>query len=86
MRGGNEREGDLKSLCLFPILMGIGHLPPAIGALQTVGGKSQNEIALLVMMASTTVMVDCKSSLTTRCRLCHPYGRPEADKQNSSAR
>lgn len=60
MRGGSERAGNLKSLCLLPTLMGLGHLPPAIGAMRAVGGTSQNDMALLVMVASTSGMVDGK--------------------------
>lgn len=61
MQAGSERNGDLKSLGLLPMVTGIGHLLPAIGALQAVGGMCKEEIALLVMVASTTVLVDCKS-------------------------
>jgi hypothetical protein len=66
MRRGSQRERSLISLCVIPTLMGIGHLPPAIGALWAARGTFENEMALLAMIASTAGIVDGKQSLGFR--------------------
>ncbi|KAK2768267.1 hypothetical protein FQN54_000119 [Arachnomyces sp. PD_36] len=94
MKGAREREGDFKSLCLIPTLMGIGHLPPAIGAVLAVGGTVPNEKALLLMVASTSAMVDGTTTemdmalmgnhIGERCRYIDVYvWPPDSDKDSS---
>lgn len=48
-------------LVVIPLLMGLGHLAPAIGAIRTATGTYQFPIALLGMIAIGAALVDCKS-------------------------
>lgn len=51
---------NLQRLVVMPVLMGIGHLAPAIGAIHTVTGTYQFPGALLGMIATGAALVDCK--------------------------
>lgn len=53
-------------LVVIPVLMGLGHLAPAIGAIRTVTGTYQFPSALLGMIAAGAALVDCKSILIRR--------------------
>lgn len=49
------------NLFLIPLLMGLGHLAPAIGAIRVATGTYQFPIALFGMIATGAAPVDCKS-------------------------
>lgn len=57
---GDSRGDVLHSLGITPLLMGLGHLPPAIGAIHASTTSYQFPIALLVMIVATTGLVDCR--------------------------
>ena len=53
--GGNT----IFSLGVLPVLMGLGHLAPAIGAIHTATGTYQYPGALLGMIGTAAALVDC---------------------------
>ena len=44
----------------MPILMGLGHLIPAIGAIHTATGSYQFPSAVLGMIGTAAALVDCR--------------------------
>lgn len=50
----------LFSLGVMPVLMGLGHLAPAIGAIHSATRSYQYPIALLGMIGTAAALVDCK--------------------------
>ena len=54
-----RREGSFAALVLLPVLMGIGHVLPAVGAIQTATGAYQFPIPVLGMIGATSALVDC---------------------------
>lgn len=54
------RGNMLFSLGVMPVLMGLGHLAPAIGAIHSATRSYQYPIALLGMIGTAAALVDCK--------------------------
>lgn len=48
-------------LFVIPLLMGLGHLAPAIGAIRAATITYQSPVALFGMIATGAALVDCKS-------------------------
>lgn len=44
----------------MPALMGVGHLAPAIGAIQATTGSYQFPVKLLGLIGALSAIVDCK--------------------------
>lgn len=47
-------------LFVIPVLMGLGHLAPAIGAIRAATGTYQFPVALFGMIVTGAALVDCK--------------------------
>ena len=54
-----SRTDTFYSLGLMPTLMGLGHLAPAIGAIQTATGSYQFPGRLLGLIGTVSALVDC---------------------------
>lgn len=57
-----SRTDTFYSLGLMPALMGLGHLAPAIGAIQTATGSYQFPLPLLGLIGTISGLVDCAYS------------------------
>lgn len=57
-----SRKNTFYSLGLMPALMGVGHLAPAIGAIQAITGSYQFPVKLLGLIGALSAIVDCKWS------------------------
>lgn len=58
-------------LFITPVLMGLGHLAPAIGAIRAATGIYQFPVSLFGMIATGAALVDCKSKITTHQWMQH---------------
>jgi hypothetical protein len=56
----SSRGHTFYSLGVMPVLMGLGHLAPAIGAIHTATGSYQYPGALLGMIGTAAALVDCR--------------------------
>lgn len=54
-----SRSDALYSLGVMPALMGLGHLAPAVGAIQTATGTYQFPGTLLGLIGTISALVDC---------------------------
>lgn len=57
---------SLIHLFMIPVLMGLGHLAPAIGAIRAATGTHQFPVTLFGMIATIAALVGCKSKIITR--------------------
>lgn len=58
-----SRTNTLYSLGVLPAMMGLGHLAPAIGAIETATGSYQFPVSLLGLIATISGLVDGKFQL-----------------------
>ena len=65
-----SRGSWLFSLGLMPLLMGLGHLAPAIGAIYAATGSYQFPVPLLGMIGSAAALVDCKLGVDVGRKIC----------------
>ncbi|EEA23479.1 hypothetical protein PMAA_100670 [Talaromyces marneffei ATCC 18224] len=54
----NLSLNSFNRLVVIPVLMGLGHLAPAIGAIRAATGTYQFPVALLGMIATGAALVD----------------------------
>jgi hypothetical protein len=56
-----SRTNTFYSLGVMPVLLGLGHLAPAVGAIQTATGSYHFPVRLLGLIGTISAVVDCKS-------------------------
>lgn len=61
----STQDNTLFSVGVLPVLMGLGHLAPAMGAIRTATGSYQFPGAVLGMVGTAAALVDCKLNINT---------------------
>lgn len=65
--------GTFCHIFIIPVLMGLGHLAPAIGAVRTATGTYQFPVALFGMIATGAALVDCKLETKNKLAQYHTW-------------